>query len=62
MRSGSLLCEYVGCMIEFCRIVHVEMSILSNLGNLIFKIFWGRMPPDPLEDVGPMVKIESTFI
>ena len=35
------------------------MSILANLGYLIFKIFWGSMPPD---DLGPMVKIESTFM
>ena len=62
MSFGPLLCEYAGCMIEFCRIFHVEISILANLGYLIFKIFWRSMPPDPLEDLGPMVKIESTFI
>ena len=62
MRFGPLLCEYVGCMIEFCRNFDVEKSILANLGYLILKIFWGSMPPDPLEDLGPMVKIESTFI
>ena len=38
------------------------MSILANLGYLIFKIFWGSMPPDPLEHLGPMVKIESTLM
>ena len=46
-------------MIELCRIFHVEKSILANLGYLIFKLFWGSMPPDPLEDLGPMVKIEK---
>ena len=62
-----LLCKYVGCMIEFCRIFHIEKSILANLGYLIFKIFWGSMPSDPpppphthTQDLGPMVKIEST--
>ena len=62
MRFWPLLCKYVGCMIEFCRIFHVEKPILANLGYLIFKIFWGSMPSDPLEDLGPMVKIENTFI
>ena len=50
-------------MIEFCRIFHVEKPILANLGYLIFKLFWGSIPPDPPpEDLGPMVKIENTFI
>ena len=52
MRFGLLLCEYVDCMIEFCRVFHVEKSILANQGYLIFKHFLGSMPPDPLEDVG----------
>ena len=51
MRFGPLLRKYVGCMIEFCLIFHVEKSILDNLGYLIFT-----------RRLGPMVKIESTFI
>ena len=49
-------------MIEFCRTFHVEKSILANLGYLIFKTFWETIPPDSPRRLGPMVKIESTFI
>ena len=54
--SGCILdhlCKYVGCMIEFCRIFHVEKSILANLGYLIFKIFWGACPQTPWNTSDP---------
>ena len=54
--------NYVGCMIEFCRIFHVEKSIFSQSRVSNFQNFLGGMPPDPPEDLGPMVKIENTFI
>ena len=37
-------------------------SILASLRYLILKVFWGSMPPDPLEELRPMVKIEIALI
>ena len=41
---GPLLHEYVGCMIEVCRVFHVNFS-QSRVSN--FQKFLGSMPPDP---------------
>ena len=47
-------------MIEFCRAFHVNFSQsrVSNFQNFS----GGACPQTPLEDLGPMVKIESTFM
>ena len=41
---GPLLCEYVGCMIEFCRVFHVNFS-KSRVSK--FQNFWGEHAPRP---------------
>ena len=52
----------VNMLAAWLNFVAFSISILAILGYLVFKIFWESMPPDPLEDLGPMVKIESTFM
>ena len=37
----------VNMLAPWLKFVAFFMSILANLGYLIFKIFWGSMPPDP---------------
>ena len=46
---------------EFGRSFYAGKSILASLRYLIFKIL-GGMPLDPLEEFGPMAKIESALI
>ena len=41
---GQLLCEYVGCMIGFCRVFHVNFS-QSGVSN--FQTFLGEHVRDP---------------
>ena len=52
----------VNMLAAWLNFVAFFVSILANLGYLIFKIFWESMPQTPQEDLGPMEKIESTFM
>ena len=42
--NGNSCCFY-GFLVNFVP----GKSVSANLENVIFKIFWGSMPPDPLE-------------